>query len=156
MPFDFHSFIFLAAWQLSVFLLVQGGSELIKARPSSPWRQPLIKNLRPFSETSEKSADLKCPQIFKFILILIHIHISKWHILSQKVWIWTRIWTRIENLRPLLAYNYPPIISQKWSQILNQRLSSWWTSIPWKSVKISEMADSDWFSKVLKHTPTRF
>ena len=26
----------------------------------------LIKNLRPFSETSEKSADLKCPQIFKF------------------------------------------------------------------------------------------
>ena len=31
----------------------------------------------------------------------------KWHILSQKGWIWTRIRLRIKNLRPLLACNYP-------------------------------------------------
>jgi hypothetical protein len=66
-----------------------------------------------------------------FILILVHIHNSKWHILCQKVWIWARIRIRIKNLRPLLACNYPPITSQKWSQILNQRLPWWWTSIPW-------------------------
>ena len=45
------------------FLTVQGGLDPNKNR-FKPSRQPLMKNLRPFSETPDKSADLKCPQIF--------------------------------------------------------------------------------------------
>ena len=59
---------------------------------------------------------------------------SYWHFKLQlkflKTWIWTRIRIRIEILRPLLACNYPPIISQKWSQNFNRRLSTWWTRTP--------------------------
>ena len=47
-----------------------------------------------------------------------------------KTWIWTRIRIRIKIMRPLLACNYPPIISQKLSQNFNWRLSTWWTRTP--------------------------
>ena len=102
-----------------------------KKNKFKPSRQPLIKNLRPFRKTSDKGADWKCPQIYDFYSYSCSYSHLKMTYFKSKSINWTRIRIRIQNLRPLLDCNYPPITSQKWSHNLNQRLSWWWTSMPW-------------------------
>ena len=72
---------------------------------SSPSRRPLIKNLRPFLETSDQSADLKCPQIFDFLFLFLFIFTSQNTDFNSKSVNMNTNKNKNKNLRPLLDYN---------------------------------------------------